>query len=42
MKLSKRNGFRIVWFSLVGTFMIWNWLSYQTRNLPANTLISTT
>lgn len=42
MKLSKRNGSRIVWFSLVGTFMIWNWHSYQTRNLPANTLISTT
>ncbi|AXE17004.1 alpha/beta hydrolase [Runella rosea] len=41
MKISKKNWFRLVWFSLVGTFTLWNWLSYQTRNLPANTLTST-
>lgn len=41
MKISKKNWLRLVWFSLVGTFTLWNWLSYQTRNLPANTLTST-
>ncbi len=40
MKLSKRNWFRIIWLLLVSSFTLWNWLSYQTANLPANTLTS--
>ncbi|WP_373497659.1 alpha/beta hydrolase [Aquiflexum sp.] len=37
MKIKKRNIFRIVWFSLVTIFFIWNWTTYQSRNLPETT-----
>ncbi|RNL87772.1 alpha/beta hydrolase [Sinomicrobium pectinilyticum] len=37
MKIKKRNGFRLVWFSLVTIFFIWQWTTYQSRNLPKNT-----
>jgi len=40
MKLSKRNWFRLIWLVLVTSFTLWNWLSYQTRDLPAGTLTS--
>ncbi len=36
-KLSKRSIFRIVWFSLVGIFMVWNFGTYQSRGLPPDT-----
>lgn len=36
-KSSKRSVFRIVWFSLVGIFMVWNIGTYQSRNLPSDT-----
>lgn len=36
-KLRIRAIFRIVWFSLVGIFMIWNIGTYQSRNLPKDT-----
>ncbi|MTI29801.1 alpha/beta family hydrolase [Xanthovirga aplysinae] len=34
MKLNKHNVFRIIWFSLVTVFFIWQWSTYQSRNLP--------
>lgn len=37
MKIKKRNIFRIVWFSLVTLFFIWNWTTYQSRNIPETT-----
>lgn len=37
-----KKGFKIVWFSLVIVFLIWNWSTFQSRNLPKNTLISDT
>jgi hypothetical protein len=37
MKIKKRNIFRIVWFSFVTLFFIWNWTTYQSRNLPETT-----
>jgi pimeloyl-ACP methyl ester carboxylesterase len=37
MKMKKRNIFRIIWFSLVTVFFIWQWSTYQSRNLPAGT-----
>lgn len=40
-KLSKHSVFRIVWFSLVGIFMIWNFGTYQSRNLPSDTFENT-
>lgn len=36
-KWSKRNIFRVVWFSLAAIFFFWNWLTFQSRDLPANT-----
>lgn len=38
--MSKRKIFRIVWFSIVGTFLIWNWSTFQSRNLPEGTFDS--
>lgn len=35
--MSKRKIFRIVWFSAVGIFLIWNWSTFQSRNLPGGT-----
>jgi hypothetical protein len=37
MKIKKRNIFRLIWFSLVTIFFIWQWTTYQSRNLPENT-----
>jgi len=34
---SKRRVFRIVWFSFVIVFFIWNWNTFQSHNLPPNT-----
>ena len=39
-KWSKRKIFRTVWFSLVTIFFIWNWNTFQSRNLPENTFSS--
>ncbi len=30
-KISKRKMFRIVWFSFGVTFLVWQWISYQSR-----------
>lgn len=37
MKSKRRSIFRWVWFSLVAIFFIWQWTTYQSRNLPQNT-----
>lgn len=37
MKIKKRKLFRLIWFSLVAIFFIWQWTTYQSRNLPENT-----
>lgn len=37
MKIKKRKTFRIIWFSLVAIFFIWQWSTYQSRDLPADT-----
>lgn len=36
MKIKKRNIFRLIWFSFVTLFFIWQWTTYQSRNLPEN------
>lgn len=35
--MSKRKILRIIWFSIVGLLLIWNWSTYQSRNLPTDT-----
>jgi pimeloyl-ACP methyl ester carboxylesterase len=40
MKIKKRNIFRLIWFSIVIIFSIWQWTTYQSRNLPENTFIN--
>jgi len=42
MKIKKRNIFRIIWFSFVTIFFIWQCSSYQSRNVPENTFSDTT
>lgn len=37
---SKRNLFRTIWFSLVIMFFIWNWNTFQSHHLPANTFLN--
>lgn len=37
MKIKKRNIFRLIWFSLVAIFFIWQWTTYQSRSLPEDT-----
>jgi pimeloyl-ACP methyl ester carboxylesterase len=37
MKLKKRKIFKIAWFSLAAVFLIWNWSTFQSRNLPKET-----
>ncbi len=32
--------FRIVWFSLVLIFFIWNWTTFQSHNLPKDTFLN--
>jgi len=34
---SKRKWFRTVWFSIVAVFFIWNWTTFQSRDLPEDT-----
>ncbi|MDF2159107.1 alpha/beta hydrolase [Algoriphagus sp. CAU 1675] len=36
MKIKKWKIFRLIWFSLVSVFFIWQWSTYQSRNLPEN------
>lgn len=36
-KWSKRKIFRTAWFSIVAIFFIWNWTTFQSRNLPDDT-----
>ncbi|MBI3482640.1 MAG: alpha/beta hydrolase [Bacteroidetes bacterium] len=40
MKFSKRKIFKTVWFTIVAVFLIWNWATFQSRNLPDNTFES--
>lgn len=40
MKIKKRKLFRLIWFSLVAIFFIWQWTTYQSRDLPENTFKS--
>jgi pimeloyl-ACP methyl ester carboxylesterase len=35
-----RRIFRIVWFSVAAIFLLWNWMTFQSRNLPADTFES--
>ncbi len=35
--MKTRNIFRLIWFSLVTIFFIWQWTTFQSRNLPADT-----
>lgn len=37
MNIKKRNVFKLIWFSLVAIFLVWQWSTYQSRNLPTNT-----
>jgi pimeloyl-ACP methyl ester carboxylesterase len=34
---SKRKIFKTIWFSLVIVFFVWNWTTFQSRNLPRDT-----
>jgi len=34
---SKRKTFKTIWFSLVIVFFVWNWTTFQSRNLPKDT-----
>jgi hypothetical protein len=36
MKIKKRNIFRLIWFVIITIFFIWQWTTYQSRNLPEN------
>ena len=36
-KWSTRKKFRVIWFSLVTLFFIWNWNTFQAHNLPDDT-----
>ena len=35
-----RKIFKIIWFSIVTVFLIWNWTTFQSRNLPEDTFES--
>jgi hypothetical protein len=39
-KISTRNWFRIVWFSFVAIFFIWQWSTYQSKGVNEALLIS--
>ena len=39
-KTGIRKVVRIVWFSLVGLFVFWNWTTFQSRNLPKETFLN--
>ncbi|MEO8475140.1 MAG: alpha/beta family hydrolase [Chryseolinea sp.] len=34
---SNRKIFKTIWFSLVVVFFVWNWTTFQSRNLPKDT-----
>lgn len=36
-KWRKRKIFRTIWVSLVAVFFVWNWSTFQSRNLPEDT-----
>ncbi|GAA4280280.1 alpha/beta hydrolase [Gaetbulibacter aestuarii] len=40
MAIKPRKLFRIIWFSLVAVFFIWQYRTYQARDLPKNTFTS--
>ncbi len=40
-KFSKWKIFKIVWFSLVTVFVIWNGTTFQSHNLPKDTFSNT-
>ena len=39
MKIKKRKIIRIIWFSLVTVFFVWNFTTFQSRNLPKDTFL---
>jgi len=39
-KFGVRKFIRIVWFSLAGLFLVWNWTTFQSRGLPGETFLS--
>jgi hypothetical protein len=39
-KINVRKIFRITWFTLVAAFFIWNWWTFQSRNLPAEIFVN--
>jgi len=39
-KMNKRKIFKTVWFGLAAVFVIWNWSTFQSRNLPKDTFAS--
>ena len=39
-KYSIKKMIRVIWFSAVAIFFIWNWSTFQSRNLPANCFIT--
>lgn len=38
--MKKKKIIRIIWFTLVGAFLIWNFTTFQSRDLPSNTFIN--
>jgi pimeloyl-ACP methyl ester carboxylesterase len=40
MKLSKRNWFRLIWFTAVTIFFVWQWSAYQSRGVNSAILNS--
>ena len=38
---SKWKIFKTIWFSLVAIFFFWNWITFQSRNLPKDTFLNT-
>lgn len=39
-KMKKRKLLRLAWFTLVLMFFVWQWSTYQSRDLPGNTFTS--
>ncbi len=39
-KMNKRKIFKTVWFGFAAVFLIWNWSTFQSRNLPKDTFAS--
>ncbi|HAA15325.1 MAG TPA: alpha/beta hydrolase [Cytophagales bacterium] len=38
MKSKLRRRIRLIWFTLVGVFFVWQWTTYQSRGLPEGVL----